>query len=238
MVLNPAHRRMSLRSRVVNRLGRLQHQGFIGSRDNPTGIVTVRTGFSNAQAPGNTNLIGINYTGNNANNAHWLQFAFGQLSAVDPTTNVRTYQTTTVPNSSSFNLQYSNASTFHWIVDSGTSANMFYEAAYINDRDPGHHTEIFDQPSRWNAEADAFVATLSGRPNRTRLILGFDTFLVVNNQCTYHVRWNMYFNFQTATAPTPDTPGTYEILEAGSVNRLPGNKKTVLNSLFPGNTIP
>ena len=44
MALNPAQRRMLLRSQVSNTLGRLSHQGFVGSEENPTGIITVREG--------------------------------------------------------------------------------------------------------------------------------------------------------------------------------------------------
>lgn len=238
MAINPAERRMRLRSRVVGRLGRMLHQGFIGPRDSPTGVVSVRSGFTNPGRADLTNSIGINYTGADVANARWLQFAFRQLSAIDPATRRRSYRTGSVTTSAGAARPFSDATTFRWTVDTAPAAgSMYYEAGFTAER-VGAHTEIFDQPGGWNAQADAFAGTFGTRPNRVRMINGFDTYLVVNNnRVVYHVRWNIYFNFDTSVTPTPDVAGSYEVLTAGSASRLPAALKTALDAQFPLNTV-
>lgn len=240
MALNPAQRRMRLRSRVVNRLGQLLHQGFIGSRENPTGIVTVRSGFTNPGRADLTNSIGINYTGNNADNSRWLQFAFRQMSAIDPATRRRVYRSGTTSTSAGLGRPYSDGTTFRWAVDTAPAAgSMYYEAGFTAERVAGAHTETFDQPNRWNIQAESYAASFTTRPSRVRMINGFDTYLIVNNNSVvYHVRWNIYFNFDTSVSPTPDVPGTYEVLSAGEVSRLPADRKAALDAAFPTNTVP
>ena len=240
MALNPAQRRMRLRSRVVSRLGRMLHQGFIGPRDNPTGIVTVRSGFSTA-ATGTaaSNQIGINYTGSNEANSRWLQFTFSQMSAIDPATKKRAYGAGSVTTSGG-TYDYSDAVTFNWNVDTvPATGSMYYEAGGASERTAGSHTEIFDQPRGWNTAAETYAASFATRPANVRLIKGFDTYLVVsNNSVVYHVRWNLYFSFNTAVTPTPDVTGTYEVLSAGAASKLPADRKTRLDAQFPGNTVP
>ena len=71
------------------------------------------------------------------------------------------------------------------------------------------------------------------------MIAGFDTYLVVNhNSVVYHVRWNVYYNLNTSVTPTADVDGIYEVLSSGAVSRLPTALKTVLDTQFPGNTVP
>ena len=238
MALNPAERRMRLRSRVASRLGRMLHQGFIGPRDTPTGVVTVRSGFSHTSGgAANSNLIGLNYTGTDSANSRWLQFVFTQMSAVDPATGNRAYRTGNVDTTGG-PLPYSNRNAFNWGIDTDPGSGMYYEGGGTNER-TARQTEIFDQPGGWQDQARAFAASFATRPNRVRLIIGFDTYLVVShNSVVYHVRWNMYFNFDTSTAIVADVPGSYEVLTASSVNRLPGNRKAVLDTEFPGNTVP
>lgn len=236
MALNPAQRRMRLRSRVVSRLGQMLHQGFIGPRDNPSGIVTVRSGLN---TDAGTNSIGMNYTGSNVANSRWLQFTFSQMSAIDPITHRRVYRGGSVRTTGGL-YNYSNATTFYWNVDTvPATGSMYYETGGTNER-TGGHTEIFDQPEGWNTQAETFATTsFATRPSSVRLIKGFDTYLVVNNNSVvYHVRWNLYFNFNTSVTPTTDVAGTYEVLTAGPVNRLPSSEKTRLDTQFPGNTIP
>jgi hypothetical protein len=240
MALNPAQRRMRLRSRVVGRLGRMLHQGFIGPRDNPSGIVTVRSGFTNPGRADLTNSIGINYTGSNADNSRWLQFAFRQMSAIDPATRRRVYRSGTTSTSAGVGRPYSDGTTFRWAVDTApSSGSMYYEAGFTAERVAGSHTETFDQPSGWNAQAESYAASFTTRPSSVRMINGFDTYLVVNNNTVaYHVRWNIYFNFNTSATPTPDVAGTYEVLTAGAVSRLPADRKAALDAAFPANTVP
>jgi hypothetical protein len=161
------------------------------------------------------------------------------MSAIDPVTKRRVYQTGTVVGTNGTNT-YSNASTFIWDVDTAAgAANMYYEAGYNNQRVPGVHTEILDQPSGWNTEAETYAASFATRPARVRLIHGFDTYLVVNNNTVvYHVRWNMYFNYNTSVSPTPDVDGSYEVLTGGAARKLPADRKTVLDARFPTNTVP
>ncbi len=239
MALNPAERRMRLRSRVVGRLGRTLHQGFIGPRDSPTGVVTVRSGFSNPAAGTHSNLIGLNYTGSNVANSRWLQFAFRQMSAIDPATGARVYRPGSVTTSGGIARPYSDGTTFRWTVDTAPGAgSMYYEAGFVAERTAAH-TEILDQPGGWHGEADAFAGTFATRPNRVRMINGFDTYLVVNNNSVvYHVRWNVYFNFNTTITPTTDVTGSYEALTSGAARRLPAALKTVLDAQFPTNTVP
>jgi hypothetical protein len=216
------------------------HQGFIGPRDNPTGIVTVRSGFSTA-ATGTaaSNQIGINYTGSNEANSRWLQFTFSQMSAIDPATKKRAYGAGSVTTSGG-TYDYSDAVTFNWNVDTvPATGSMYYEAGGASERTAGSHTEIFDQPRGWNTAAETYAASFATRPANVRLIKGFDTYLVVsNNSVVYHVRWNLYFSFNTAVTPTPDVTGTYEVLSAGAASKLPADRKTRLDAQFPGNTVP
>ncbi len=216
------------------------HQGFTGPADKPTGAVTVRSGFSNPAAPaGFTNLIGINYTGDNADNSRWVQFTFTQMSAINPATGKKEYQTGTVGATNGLNT-YSDGTTFVWDLDADpAAADMAYETSYVDERIAGKYTEIFDQPKRWNGEAETYAASFATRPARVTLIHGFDTYLVVNNnKVLYHVRWNMYFNYNTSIAPTPDVAGSYEVLKAAAATKLLATLKTVLDARFPGNTVP
>jgi hypothetical protein len=215
------------------------HQGFIGPRDNPTGVVTVRSGFTDPAVAERNNRIGINYTGSNADNSRWLQFAFQQLSAINPATRTREYQTGSVTSTAGAD-DWSDATTFHWSVDAVPAAgNMYYEGSGTNERVGGSYTEIFDQPRRWNGEAETYAASFATRPANVRLIIGFDTYLVVNNnRVVYHVRWNMYFNFNTSVSPTPDVRGNYEVLTAGAASRLPTALKARLDAQYAANTVP
>lgn len=239
LALNPAERRMRLRSRVVNRLGRILHQGFIGPADNPTGIVTARSGFTNPGNAGLTNAIGVNYTGAHADQSHWLQFLSPQMSAIDTTTHHRVFNTANVVTTGA-PFVFAAAGAFNWGVDTLPATNsMFYDAGFTNTRVPGASTEIFDQPNTWNGQADTFAATFATRPASVRLTLRFDDYLVVNNNSVvYHFRWNMYFNFNTTVAPAPDVRGSYESLGGGPVNHLPADRKAALNAQFAGNTVP
>lgn len=116
---------------------------------------------------------------------------------------------------------------------------MYYEAGFTAERIAGAHTEVFDQPNRWNNQAESYAASFTTRPSRVRMINGFDTYLIVNdNRVVYHVRWNIYFNFDTSVSPTPDVPGTYEVLSTGVVSRLPSDRKAALDAAFPTNTVP
>jgi hypothetical protein len=135
---------------------------------------------------------------------------------------------------------YSDGSTFRWTVDTAPAAGgMYYEAGFTAERVIGAHTEIFDQPSRWDIQAEPFAASFATRPTRVRMINGFDTYLVVNNNTVvYHVRWNIYFNFDTTVSPTPDVRGTYEVLSSGAARALPADRKTALDAAFPANTVP
>ncbi len=240
MALNPAERRMRLRSRVVARLGNLQHQGFIGARDNPTGVVTVRTGFTNPGRTDLTNAIGVNYTGRNADNSRWLQFAFRQMSTIDPVTRRRIYRAGSTTTSAGTGRPYSDGTTFRWAVDTvPATGSMYYDAGFTAERVLGAHTEIFDQPNGWNNQAETYAASFATRPASIRMINGFDTYLVVNdNSVIYHVRWNIYFNFNGTTSPIPDVAGTYEVLSAGAASRLPADRKAALDAAFPTNTVP
>lgn len=238
MATNTAERRMRLRARVVGRLGRMLHQGFVGPRDNPTGVVSVRSGFTNPQQPAATNTIGINYTGGNADNSRWVQFGFQQMSAINPATRAREYQTGAVTSTAGAE-NYSTPAALSWTVDTTPAGTMYYESGGTSQRVAGAFTEIFDQPRQWNGEAETYAASFATRPAGVRLIIGFDTYLIVNNnRVVYHVRYNIYFNFNTSVSPTPDVPSSYEVLSAGEVRRLPAALKTVLDARFPGNTVP
>ena len=241
IAINPAEKRTRLRSRVVSRLGDLLFQGFVGNRDSPTGVVTARAGFQNPGIAGSTNAIGINYTGNDADNARWLQFTFSQMSAINPTTKATTYNTGTVV-STGGSYSYSNGTTFNWNVDTvPATASMYYDAGGTSERVAADHTEIFDEPGGWSGRADTFAsgASFAAKPTRVRVIKGFDTYLIINdNKVVYHVRWNLYFNFNTSSSPVADVKGNYEVLTAGSISKLPADRKAILDTKFPTNTVP
>jgi hypothetical protein len=118
---------------------------------------------------------------------------------------------------------------------------MYYEAGGGNER-TSSHTEIFDQPAGWNAEADSFAnktSKFATKPAIVKMINGFDNYLIVNNNSVvYHVRWNVYFNFNTSVTPTTDVKGTYEVLTAGAVSKLPADRKAALDAQFVGNAVP
>ena len=233
MSLNTGQRRMRLRSRVANRLGNLMHQGFVGPRDNPTGIVTARSGVDATPEFGagfaSTNAIQLDYTGTNANNAHWLQFASVRMFTGNGA--ARVFNNTTVIGSGG-GLTFSNATTTNWAVDTGSATDPTYDSAGANTRTAGSGISVFDQPQGWNGAAESFAASQPVRPATVTFVDQFDSYLVINNRAVYHVRWNLTFIFNTTTNPTPDTNGTYSEIAAGSVTALPANLLTVLTARF------
>jgi uncharacterized protein DUF4157 len=239
MAINPGERRMRLRSTVIDRLGTILHQGFIGPADHPTGIVTARTGFTDPAVAARDNQFGLNYTGANADNSHWLQFISARMSAIDPVTHNRVFNTISTTQTGG-PFTFSDATHTNWSVDTLRSTNsIYYEAGGHNERTPGESTEIMDQPRRWNPAADDFAATFHTRPASVQLTLSFDDYLVVNdNSVVYHVGWSIQFDFNTATTPSADVRGIYQSLGGGAATGLPHDQKTVLDTQFPGNTVP
>ncbi|HEV3412125.1 MAG TPA: DUF4157 domain-containing protein [Puia sp.] len=235
--INDAERRMRLRSRVFNRFARLRHQGFIGPSGHPTGIVTARTGFPDPADPAFNNQIGLDYTGSDAADTRWIQFVFREMSALDPATRNRVFNTGSVTTTGGTH-KYSQPSAIFWNVDTVPATHsMYYEAGGDHRRTPGS-IEIIDQVIGFNGEADKFAGSFASRPAKVKFTEAFDSYLVVNDtKVMYHIRYNISFVFDTSVTPVDDVRGTYELLSAGPMGKLPSDRKKVLDADFPSNTV-
>lgn len=227
-------RRLRLRSMVAtNRKGKITHQGFVGPDENPQGAVTVRVGDREA---GNTNLISMEYTGENADNINWLQFISMQMFATPPAA-ARVYNTGTVGTTGG-NVTWSNATVTNWFVDAvPATPGPLYNSAGLNVRTAGRRITIFDGPGGPSGlpVAQAFAAGAAAPATSVTMRMSFDSYVIRNNKAVYHVRWDATTRYNITAGTSGDI--IYHQGTAGSVSSLSAVHRTALLAEYPGNPI-
>jgi hypothetical protein len=217
-------------SRAVQKVdGKITHQGKVGE-----GQVTARENDLDPSDKSNDNY-SLDYTGKDANDAHWLQFLNLSMVAEVPGTG-KVFATGSVA-ATGGNMQYSDDKTFHWSVDSGSASNPYYEAAGSNVRTPNKSTKMFDEPGGPSIAGVAaqFVATKAAKATKVTFSFRFDTYLIVKDKATYHVEWSSSTDYDPAKKTTAAI--VYATGNGGSVAGLPKNLKTALDARYAGNKI-
>jgi hypothetical protein len=208
--------------------GPVTHTGTAGS-----GSVTVRE--NDESTPGGANdKISLEYKGKDADKAHWLQFVNFSMYADEPTG--RVYNTGNVPTSSG-TKPYSTDKVTNWSVDSASSSDPYYEAGFLNARDPGKGTKIWDKPggASINGLAAQFQATKAPKATKVTFVASFDTYLVQNGTSDYHVTWSATTEYDVATKTSGSI--AYHTGGGGAVAALPPGLKKVLDASYSGNKI-
>lgn len=77
-------------------------------------------------------------------------------------------------------------------MDSASAADPYYEAGFVNVREPNKSTKIFDVPGGKSIEPFAanLVATKAPAATKVTFVAAFDTYLVAKDKSIYHVIWN------------------------------------------------
>lgn len=238
MAVAPAARRMRLRAQVRRTRGRLAHQGFVGDRLDPTGVVTARQGDRQA---GNSNLESIEYTGTGAAAAEWLQFVRLYIYGFAPGSDTRVNMTGSVATTGSGAgvLPLSQPGAINWGLDAGTVTPFYGDAGL--DQVVGRSNVMFDRTggATGNATAAAFAASQAPVLDRVRLRFVFDAYLVRNNRVQYRLRWTATSHYAIAAGvATPRGPFfTSGGSGTGPVTRLRGAQRTALDTRYPGNGV-
>jgi hypothetical protein len=214
---------------VQKKDGKITHQGNVG-----TGQVTARENDFDPSDKSNDNY-SLDYTGKDADDAHWLQFLNLSMVAEVPGSG-KVFATGSVA-ATGGNMQYSDDKTFHWSVDSGNAGNPYYEAAGSNVRTPSKSTKMFDEPGGPSIAGVAaqFVATKAAKATKVTFSFRFDTYLIVKGKATYHVEWSSSTDYDPAKKTTAAI--VYATGNGGGVGGLPKNLKTVLDARYAGNKI-
>lgn len=228
-------RRLELRSMIsTSRRGSIMHVGFVGPDENPTAAVTVRAGD---RTSGVSNLISLEYTGENANRVNWLQFINMQMFATPPGAAARVYNTGSVGTTGG-NVDWSDATTTHWFVDADpANPSPLYNDSGLAIRNAGRRITMFDQPGGASGlpVAQTFAATTTPASTQVTLRMNFDSYAILNNRAVYHVRWSAI----TVYDITAGTSGEIEYRQgsAGNVSGLSGTHRTALTAEYAGSTI-
>jgi hypothetical protein len=236
MGIAPAARRMALRGQVRRRLGVLSHQGFVGDRLNPAGIVSVRENDAFGAA---TDRISIEYTGAGGATAEWLQFIHSFVFGFAPGSNARVNMAGNIATTSG-QMPLSQPGAINWHVDSNSAATPFYAAGGFRNERVGRSITIGDRPggTSGNALAAGFSASQAPALDRVRLVQAFETYLVRNNRVEYRVSWSATTFFDIATGAVTNTRGPiYNTLDSGSIGTIRAAQRTALNARYPGNGI-
>jgi hypothetical protein len=214
---------------VQKKPGDVTHEGKVSD-----GKVTARKDDLDP-SDGTNNNYSLEYAGKNADKAHWLQFLTLTLYADTPTGKV--YETTKVSTTGGADKAYSTDKVTHWSVDSASTSDPYYEAAGSNVRDPKKSTKIFDMPggSSIAGVAAQMVTTKAPKATKVTFIMGFDTYLVIDDKAAYHVTWSATTEYD----PVKKTTGSiiYGTGGGGAVAALPKNLKTALDAQYSGNKI-
>jgi hypothetical protein len=232
----PAARRMALRGQVRRRLGTLAHQGFVGDRLNPAGIVSVREGDAFGAA---TDRISIEYTGAGGATAEWLQFAHVFMFGFAPGSPARVNMTGNIATTSG-PAPLSQPGTIHWHVDSASAVTPFYAAGGSRHERVGRSITIGDKPGGASANpiAAGFAASQAPALDRVRFLAAFETYLVRNNRVEYRVRWTATTHFDIAAGAVTNTRGPFfDTLDSGSVGAVRAAQRTAVDARYPGNGI-
>jgi hypothetical protein len=235
--LRRVERRLYLRSRVPDRVGRIAHQGFVGPDDRPNGVVTVRINANeSALNPAASRAISLDYTGTDANQINWLQFVNRSFYGTQPGLNTRIYNTGNVTTSGG-TYAYSRPGSVTWNLDTATAASPFYNAGGLSVRTPNRSLVMIDQPGGATPAMQNSFAT-SQVPNLDRLVMRatFDAYAVKNNNVVYRVRWYATYRFNLTTGAASTV--SYSLGTVGTRTTLPAAQRAVLRGRFPLNTIP
>jgi hypothetical protein len=214
---------------VQKKDGKITHQGNVG-----TGQVTARENDFDPSDKSNDNY-SLDYTGKDADKAHWLQFVnFSMVADVPGTGPV--YNTGSIATTSG-HKPFSTDKVTNWSVDSADASNPYYEATGSNVRTPGKGTKMFDEPGGPSiiGIADQFVSTKAAKATKVTFIARFDTYLVIDGTTAYHVVWSATTEYDPAKKTTAAI--AYGTGAAGDVKGLPKDFKTVLDTAYAGNKI-
>jgi hypothetical protein len=234
-------RRLHLRAMVTRTLGSYLHQGFVGPDDNPNGCVTVR---ADDTFSGSGNWISLEYTGEDANQVHWLQFNASQEFGTPPGAAAPVFATGSVLTSNGPAPWSSAGSPQNWVVDSvqnspAASPSPFYDVSGFASTSSANRSRVMlDQPSGASiiGQAQAFAAAgpAAGSPTVTERD-GFSTYLVKGSHPGYRVDWSgsTVVNIAAGTASSIQ----YRLGFAGPVTRLQADHRTALLAKYPGNPI-
>ena len=234
--LRRAARRLHLRSMTSRRLGRMTHQGFVGTDDdNPQGAVTVRMGDQEA---GNTNMISLEYTGENSDRVDWLQFINMQMFATPPAGG-RVFNTGAVATTGG-NVVWSDAATTHWFVDAvpGAASPLYNVSGFLSARAAARRIAMFDEPGGASGlpVAQAFTAAgAAAGATRVTMRMRFDSYVIRNNHARYRVSWTATTTYDTAAGTSSNI--VYAQGAADVVAALRRVHRTALLAEYPGNPI-
>lgn len=238
--LRRSARRLHLRSMVTRTRGTYLHQGFVGPDENPDGCITVRA--NDTFTDGTSDNISLEYTGEDSNSVHWLQFAASELSGTPPG-GVRTFAAGTVGTTNG-PMTWSSPGTQNWTVDSvpntpPASPSPFYDVS------GGTHTSaanrsnvIIDEPGGATAlgAAQGFAAAGPGTGSPTVTFrTGFSSYLVKGNHPRFRVDWFASTAFNITAGSTGAI--RYGVTSAGPVTALRPEHRTALLAKHPGNPI-
>lgn len=232
-------RRLRLRSMVTRARGTYLHQGFVGPDDTPDGCITVR---ADDTFGGTSDNISLEYTGEDANTVHWLQFAASDLSGTPPG-GVQTFATGTVGTTNG-PMTWSSPGAQQWTVDSvpnspAGSPSPFYDVSGGASTSAAHRSRVMiDEPGGATAlgAAQGFAAAGPGAGSPTVTFRSvFSSYLIKGGHPRYRVDWSGRTAFTIATASTG--PIQYGVVSAGPVAALRAEHRTALLAKFPGNPI-
>jgi hypothetical protein len=187
-------RRLHLRSMTSRTQGFYGSQGFVGPGDNPTGAVTVRI---NDTAGGTSDNISLEYTGEDADSVHWLQFTTFELFATPPGAAAPVFATGTHRTTNGF-MTFSNPTTLNWTVDSVPGApagapSPFYDTSGgMSTSAPHRRIAMIDEPGGNTALATAQGFAASGPAAGATSVTfraRFSSYVVKADRARYRVDW-------------------------------------------------
>lgn len=237
-----------------------------GDHGEVIGEVEVRTGEQYRTATGGynpatgipeeitrTNLIALDFRGNRAGNAHWIQFIWSELEFA---TTIHTFRSNAIiGNFHGGQQRYTDdPTTPNWYIDSiqdpTRAIQPFYDA---NGMSAGTSTPTSVSRTMWDMPGEGVRGTSQSILNELRtsqnpiisnservisatLRQHFDTYLILNGCAVHHTEW-------TATTVANNPESTVEISElgpiysfgmAGPVQEIPANLRAVLRAEFNG----
>jgi hypothetical protein len=220
---------------------KVEHEGRVGMEPNEvgpaTGYVTSRSGVKLNDTYNNT--YEIDYTGMEADKAHWLQFVKFEMKANVPDKKDAVFNKGSVGTSSG-NKPYSTPDATDWTVDSANSSSPFYDVTFAGSRDPGKGVKIFDAaggPS-WSPEVSKFAAGDAKGTSEIVFTATFHTYLVIGKDVKYRVSYSTTTRY-TIASDKLQSVGDWEHKDLGGANAagLPEDFKKVLDKEYPATGI-
>jgi hypothetical protein len=209
--------------------GKETHSATVGS-----GKVTARENDEDPSDKSNDNF-SLDYSGKDADKAHWLQFVNFMMYADDSVAG-RVYYTGDIQTTSG-KKPFSTDKVTNWSVDSNSGSDPYYEATGSNQRDPGKSTKMFDEPGgpSINGFAAQHASTKAPKATTVTFIASFDTYLVQDGKSTYHVTWTATTVYDVAKKTSAAI--AYHTGAGGAVTALPKDLKKILDTSYSGNKI-